>query len=87
MSAGKKVLYILYEMGNSEEWTWFSPVGVFMSEKALREYAAENEIPADLAVLKPGGSNTIRLSAPQEYVIVRSREGEVPEVELEKMEP
>ena len=83
MATAKAELYILYQMGNSEEWTWFSPVGVFLSEKALREYAAEREIDPDLAVLEPTGSNTVRLQEPQEFVIIRSKEGEVPEVELE----
>ena len=86
MTATKTELYILYEMGNSEEWTWFSPVGVFLSERALREYAAEKEIDTDLAVLEPDDSNTLRLQEPQEYVIVKSQEGEVPEVELEMAE-
>jgi hypothetical protein len=83
MAAAKTELYILYQMGNSEEWTWFSPVGVFLSEKALRAYAAEKKIDLDLAVLEPTGSNIVRLPEPQEYVIVKSQEGEVPDVELE----
>ena len=86
MTSAKTDLYILYQMGNSEEWTWYSPVGVFLSEKALREYAAEKEIAPDLAVLEPADSNTVRLREPQEYVIVKSREGEVPDVELEMAE-
>ncbi len=83
MTTAETELYILYQMGNSEEWTWFSPVGVFLSEKALRTYAAEKEIDPDLVVLEPGDSNTVRLPEPQEYVIVKSQEGQVPEVELE----
>ena len=83
MTKTKTRLYILYQMGNSEEWTWFSPVGVFLSEKTLRAFAAEKEIDADLVVLEPADSNTVRLREPQEYVIVKSYEGQVPDVELE----
>jgi len=83
LTTAKTEMYILYQMGNSEEWTWYSPVGMFLSEKALRAYAAEREIPPDLVVLEPDDSNAIRLSEPQEYVIVKSKEGEVPDVDLE----
>lgn len=75
-------LFVLYQMGNSEEWTWFSPIGVFMSEKALREYAARAGIKGDLIIRTPSPANEVRLTEPQEYVVVKSREGEVPEVEL-----
>ncbi|MGP8125847.1 MAG: hypothetical protein ACLQEQ_08320 [Nitrososphaerales archaeon] len=83
MTTAKTELYILYQMGNSEEWTWFSPAGVFLSEKALRTYAAEKEMDPELVVLEPDDSNTVRLPEPQEYVIVKSQEGQVPDVELE----
>ena len=85
MTNAKTELYILYQMGNSEEWTWFSPVGVFLSEKAFRAYAAKKKLAPDLEVLEPVG-NTVSLSEPQEYVIVRSQEGRVPDVELEMVE-
>jgi len=83
MSTTKTELFILYQMGNSEEWTWFSPIVVFLSEKALRSYAVEKEIASDLVVLEPTESNVVHLSVPQEYVMVKSQEGEVPDVELE----
>jgi hypothetical protein len=83
MAIGKTELYILYQMGNSEEWTWYSPIGVFLSEEALRAYAAAKNIPPELEVLGPGDSNMVHLTEPQEYVIVKSKEGEVPDVELE----
>lgn len=80
---GPKVeLFILYQMGNSEEWTWFSPIGVFLSEAALRDYARLNGIASDLRLLAPSRSNEVILMQPQEYVAVKSKEGEVPDVEL-----
>jgi hypothetical protein len=83
MAADKTVLYVLYQMGNSEDWTWFSPLAVFLSEKALREYANKKELPPDVEILTPTVKNEVRLSEPQEFVLVKSLEGEVPEVELE----
>ena len=80
--APKTEFFILYQMGNSEEWTWYSPIGIFMSEKALRDYAASAGIRGELDVRLPTVSNEVRLSEPQEYVAVKSGEGEVPEVEL-----
>ena len=38
MPTSRVELFILYQMGASEEYTWFSVVGVFLSEAALREY-------------------------------------------------
>ncbi len=75
-------LYILYQMGVSEEWTWFSVVGVFFSEAALRRYASERGLVSELEVVLPSASNEVLLSEPREFVVVRSREGAVPDVEL-----
>lgn len=81
--AAKTELFILYQMGNSDEWTWFSPIGVFLSEKALREYAVSIGVPEALPVhVATKEKNEVDLREPQEYVIVKSSEGEVPEVEL-----
>lgn len=78
----KTELFILYHMGNGGEWTWFSPIGIFLSETALREHAASIGVSSDLPVLIPNQANEVALPEPQEYVMVRSHEGEVPEVEL-----
>jgi hypothetical protein len=37
-------LFVLYQMGASEEWTWYSVVGVFLSEAALRDHAKKKGI-------------------------------------------
>lgn len=86
MATSGTELYILYQMGNSEEWTWFSPVGVFLSEKAFRDYAGEKGIALNLEILKPTEKNEVRLSEPEDFVVVKSQEGEVPEVELEMVD-
>jgi hypothetical protein len=80
--SGKTELFILYQMGNGGEWTWFSPIGIFLSEKALREHAESIGVSSGLPVLVPSDKNEVELREPQEYVLVRSHEGEVPEVEL-----
>lgn len=79
-------LYIVYQMGNSEEWTWFSPVGVFLSEKAFWDYANKKGIASNLEILKPTKKNEVRLSEPKDFVVVKSQEGEVPDVELEMVD-
>jgi hypothetical protein len=83
VTTGTVELYILYQMGASEEYTWFSPVGIFLSEKALRDHVKKKGIASDLKILEPTTKNEVRLSEPQDFVIVRSHEGEVPDVELE----
>jgi len=76
-------IYILYQMGASEEWTWFSPMGVFFSEEALRQHIKRKGIEPVPEILEPSPSNEVLLRVPQDYVIVKASEGEVPEVELE----
>ena len=80
--AAKPDLFILYQMGASEDWTWFSVVGVFLSEAALREHAAGKGIDPGLELIEPSEKNEVILKEPREFVAVRSREGEVPDVEL-----
>jgi hypothetical protein len=84
MTADGIELYILYQMGASEDWIWFSPIGVFLSEKALWDYVRKKGMPPDLRVLEPTTKNEILLDEPQEFVIVRSKEGEVPDVDLKE---
>ena len=83
MAPGRTELFVLYQMGNSEEWTWFSPTAVFLSEEALRDYALTKGVAQGQEILKPTEENEITLSEPQEFVMVRTPEGELPEVELE----
>jgi hypothetical protein len=75
-------LLVLYQMGASEEWTWYSVVAVFLSEAALREYAKEKGITSDLRVAVPDARGNVTLAEPQEFVVVKSAEGAVPDVEL-----
>jgi len=75
-------LFILYQMGASEDWTWFSVVGVFFSEAALREDAKRRGVPSDLKLVDPTAENEVVLAEPQDFVAVRSHEGPVPDVEL-----
>jgi hypothetical protein len=83
MVTGGTEIYILYQIGMSDEWTWFSPIGIFLSEKGVLDYVEEKEFPVELPILEPDGENGVVLTEPQDFVIVRSTEGEVPEVELE----
>jgi len=76
-------LFVLYQMGNSEDWTWFSPIAVFLSESALRIHARRKGIPLDQRIVSPSKENEVRLLEPQEFVMVKSAEGELPEVDLE----
>jgi hypothetical protein len=82
MAADKTELFILYQMGVSEEYTWFSVVGVFFSEAKLQSYAKERGLVTELVTITPSASNQVLLSEPREFVVVRSWEGEVPEVSL-----
>ena len=82
MSGSKTELFILYQMGSSEDYTWYSVIGVFLSETALREYAREKAIDEGLKLLQPGPSGGVILPEPVEFAAVVSREGEVPDVEL-----
>ena len=84
MSPGKTELFVLYQMGSSDDWTWYSVVGVFLSEQALRDHATQKGIVPDLKILVPSQNNEVLLPEPVEFVAVRSSEGEVPEVELEQ---
>ena len=81
MDRSSDEIYVLYQMGASEEWTWFSVVGAFFSEDALRGYAREKGISVGPTV-EPSGRNEVVLKEPQEFVAVRSKEGPVPDVEL-----
>ncbi|HUI85860.1 MAG TPA: hypothetical protein VLY21_01740 [Nitrososphaerales archaeon] len=86
MSRSKTHIYILYQIGASEDWMWFSPVGVFLSEKALWDHVDAKGIPVDRKILEPTEKNEVLLPQPQDFVIVRSSEGEVPDVDLEFQE-
>jgi hypothetical protein len=83
MAAPKAELFILYQMGSSEDWTWFSVVGVFLTEAGLRAHAREKGIAPDLELLQPSQMNEVVLREPRDFVAVRSSEGEVPDVELD----
>lgn len=83
MTASETEIYILYQMGASEEWVWFSPIGIFMSEKALWDHVKMKGMPSDLKIMEPTTKNEVHLSEPTDYVVVKSHEGEVPDVELE----
>lgn len=82
MSDSKKEIFLLYQMGASEEWTWFSVVGVFLSEAALRAYASDRGITLAPGVLEANSANELILPEPTEFVAVRTSEGEAPDVEL-----
>lgn len=75
-------LFILYQMGSSEDYTWYSVVAVFLSEKELRDYANIRAIDDDLKPREPDESGKVVLAEPAEFVVVKAREGEVPDVEL-----
>jgi hypothetical protein len=80
----KSDLFLLYQMGTSEEYIWYSVVGVFLSEAALRGYAAVKDIAEGLSILESGGRHSIVLPEPIEFVAVKSSEGAVPDVEFEQ---
>jgi hypothetical protein len=82
MSANKAQLFILYQMGSSEEWTWYSVIAVFLSENALMDHARQKSIDVGLSILEANEDGEVILPEPQEFVAVRSVEGEVPDVEL-----
>lgn len=82
MSSSKTELFLLYQMGSSEDWTWYSVIGVFLTQKALWDYAREKAIDADLKLLEPSSGSDVVLPEPVEYVAVHTFEGEVPDVEL-----
>jgi hypothetical protein len=75
-------LFILYQMGSSEDYTWYSVVAIFLSEKDLRRYAALKAIGDDLTPREPDEGGDVSLPEPVEFVVVRAQEGEVPDVEL-----
>ncbi|MDA4136739.1 MAG: hypothetical protein OK449_07075 [Thaumarchaeota archaeon] len=82
MSANKAQLFILYQMGSSEDYTWYSVVAVFLSESALMDHARQKSIDAGLSILEANEHGEVVLPEPREFVAVRSVEGEVPDVEL-----
>lgn len=82
MAQRGRELFVLYQIGVSEEFTWFSVVGVFLTESALREYAVAKGIPSRLEIREPTANNEVVLVEPVDYVAVRAVEGEVPDVEL-----
>jgi hypothetical protein len=75
-------LFVLYQMGASEDFTWYSVIAVFLSEKDLWRYAEKKDIGAELKLVEPGTNGDVLLQEPVEFVAVRSAEGEVPDVEL-----
>jgi len=75
-------LFMLYQMGASEEYTWYSVVGVFLTEAALRGFTEKKGITTELRVMTPDAKGEVILAEPQEFVAVRSAEGAVPDVEL-----
>ncbi len=75
-------LFILYQMGSSEDYTWYSVVAVFLSEQDLRDYAASKSIGDDLRPREPNQDGDVLLPEPAEFVAVKTRVGEVPDVEL-----
>lgn len=77
----ERTVFLLYQMGTSEDYTWYSVVGVFLSEKALMEYASAKSISADLRLLDSEGGDIV-LPEPLEFVAVKTAEGEVPDVQL-----
>lgn len=82
MSEAPTELYVLYQIGASEDWVWFSPIGAFLTEDGLREFAKAKGAPAELRMLTVPSSNVVTLEAPQDFVAVRTSTGELPEVEL-----
>jgi hypothetical protein len=82
MTDDRTELFILYQMGASEDWTWYSVVGVFFSQGALREDAKRRGASSDLELMEPSAKNEVVLTEPQGLVAVRSHEGPVPDVEL-----
>ena len=77
-------LLVLYQMGSSEDYTWYSVVGVFFSEQALNDYSRRKGIENDVQRAQPGKDGNVVLRVPSEFVVVRCGEGEVPDVELEE---
>lgn len=75
-------IFILYQMGSSEDYTWYSVVGVFLSEKNLRAYAERKSVGDDLRLLNPDDDGKVLLPQPVEFVAVKATEGEVPDVDL-----
>ena len=75
-------MFLLYQMGTSDEYTWYSVIAVFFTQNALRDYAEEKGIAAELQMLKPDSKGNVILREPVEYVAVPCSEGEVPDVEL-----
>jgi hypothetical protein len=82
MAESSKELYVLYQMGASEEFTWFSVVAVFLSGAALSDYIRRKGIALVPLLVDPSPDNEVLLAEPREFVGVRSREGPVPDVEL-----
>jgi len=81
LSTARTEVFLLYQMGSTEDWTWYSVIGVFLSEQALRAYADEKVVAPDLKLMTPPEKGDIVLPEPVEFVAVRSPEGAVPGVE------
>jgi hypothetical protein len=75
-------LFLLYQMGSSQDYTWYSVVAVFFSEKDLRAYAEKKSIGDELGLLKPDDDGKVLLPEPVEFVAVEATDGDVPDVEL-----
>ncbi len=82
MTDSSKELFVLYQMGASEEFTWFSVVAVFLTEAALRDYVSQKGVALEPLLVDPSPDNEVLLAEPREFVGVRSSEGAVPDVEL-----
>ena len=75
-------LFLLYQMGSSEDYTWYSVIAVFFSQDALEDYSRRKGIEDDLQRAQPDKDGNVVLTRPSEFVVVECREGEVPDVEL-----
>lgn len=90
MDEGKRSgpdIFVLYQMGSSEEYVWYSVVAVFLSREELFSYAARKGIDDALKLLPSPREGAVLLKEPVEFVAVESTEGEVPDVELEDQDP
>lgn len=82
MGKEKQELFVLYQIGASEDWVWFSPIGVFMTEEELRKFARRKGAPKAMPLREPGPKNDVVLDDPQDFVAVKAEAGGLPDVEL-----
>ena len=75
-------MFVLYQIGTSEDYTWYSVIAVFFSQSALEDYAQMKGISAELQTMRPDNKGDVVLREPVQYVAVPCSEGEVPDVEL-----